>query len=350
MNNRITKLVAGGFFLVLVNLSLSLEGQEVRRAALVRVGEIGAVSDLPFFLGLEKGYYSEQGLEVKLERFASGAKMMAPLSAGQLEVGGGAISAGFFNALARGLPVKIVAHRAGIRPGHVGTVFMVRADLANTIKRAQDLKGRKVAIVAPGAVGLYGLGKIMEAAGLDHKAFNVVYMPFPEMRLAFANRAIETANVIEPFVIQFQEQGLAIVTEGISYASVAPSIELAVLFYNQGWAERNPAVANGFMVGYLKAAREHYEALVPGKARDEAIEIITRYTPIKNKKLLQNMAWSYIDPNGRVQRESLKDQQDWYFRNGFVTRKAEVDQMVDEMYADYALTRIGTYPIEKGSK
>lgn len=53
----------------------------------IKVGYLPVTGYAPFYLGVEKGYFEEQGLEVELERFVSGSKMIAPLSTGQLDVG-----------------------------------------------------------------------------------------------------------------------------------------------------------------------------------------------------------------------------------------------------------------------
>jgi NitT/TauT family transport system substrate-binding protein len=76
---------------------------------LVRIGINGVISDAPFFIAAEKGYFAEQGIKPDFVPFDAGPKMIAPLGAGQLDVAGGAASAGLFNAAARGIAIKIVA-------------------------------------------------------------------------------------------------------------------------------------------------------------------------------------------------------------------------------------------------
>src|SRR4051812_15643854 len=48
----------------------------------VSVGYAGAVSDLPTFLAVERGYFSSQGLDVELIPFNAVAAMTAPLASG----------------------------------------------------------------------------------------------------------------------------------------------------------------------------------------------------------------------------------------------------------------------------
>src|SRR5215211_3877404 len=72
-------------------------------ATRVRLGVLGATVDAGFYIAADQGYFGEQGLDVEMIPFDSGARMVAPLGAGQLEAGGGAHSAGLFNAVARGI-------------------------------------------------------------------------------------------------------------------------------------------------------------------------------------------------------------------------------------------------------
>src|SRR5947209_4874210 len=75
------------------------------------VGLTGNTADAPMFIAQEKGYFREQGLDLNFKIFQSANDAVAPLGAGQLDIGAGAISAGFFNAVARGVDIKLVADK-----------------------------------------------------------------------------------------------------------------------------------------------------------------------------------------------------------------------------------------------
>src|SRR5438105_15946146 len=77
----------------------------------LRIGITGNSADAALFIAQDRGYFKEQGLKLSYTRVQSANDTVAPLGAGQLEIGGGAISAGLFNAMARGVEVKIVADK-----------------------------------------------------------------------------------------------------------------------------------------------------------------------------------------------------------------------------------------------
>src|SRR5258706_13112670 len=74
----------------------------------LNVGVVGTSRDAPFFIADKKGYFKDAGLTVNFIRFDSAAKMIAPLGTGELDAGGGATSAGPYNAAAEGVRIQIV--------------------------------------------------------------------------------------------------------------------------------------------------------------------------------------------------------------------------------------------------
>ena len=106
------------------------------------VGTIGASSDSPFFIADKRGYFKDEGLTVKFIRFDSAAKAMAPLGTGELAVASGATSAALYNAVKRGVPLKIVADKASNPPGFGFEALMVRKGLEECRRQ-----GHKIVVV-----------------------------------------------------------------------------------------------------------------------------------------------------------------------------------------------------------
>jgi NitT/TauT family transport system substrate-binding protein len=112
--------------------------------------------------------------------------MVAPMGAGQLDVGGGAASAGLYNAVDRGIRIKIVADKAHNVPGAGFQAFMVRKDLIESgkVKSFADLKGMKVAITGAGGSDASVLNEAMKSAGLTYNDVEKVYLGFPQHAVA----------------------------------------------------------------------------------------------------------------------------------------------------------------------
>src|SRR4029453_9530788 len=78
----------------------------------VVVGDNPSLSGAPLYVALEKGYYREAGVDVQLEMSGTTSDMAVLLATNRLNVIGGALSAGFFNSLGKGLPIALLISRA----------------------------------------------------------------------------------------------------------------------------------------------------------------------------------------------------------------------------------------------
>jgi NitT/TauT family transport system substrate-binding protein len=163
------------------------------------------------------------------------------------------------------------------------------------------------------------------------------------MGTAFANRAIDAGTIVDPFTAQFEEKGIATLFRRASDAVRNPWFEVSVLLYNADWAKRSPKLAQDFAVAYLRAARDFHDAMYGGTNRAEVVDVLVRNTRVKDRALYDRMHWGHMDPNGVVVRESIKDQQEWWLRQGTVTRRIDVDELVDDRYVKYAVEQLGPH-------
>ena len=69
--------------------------------------------------------------------------------------------------------------------------------------------------------------------------------------------------------------------------------------------------------------------------------MLTRYTLIKDPSVFKQMAPHGVDPNGRVNNESLQADQDWFVARGLQQAPVPMDQVVDHQYVIAALERLG---------
>src|SRR5438046_9943181 len=140
------------FSLYRVGVVLLLTGSAIGQAPStnLRVGLVASVSDAGFFVPMERGYFAEQGLAIEFVPFRSAADMIAPLGVGQLDIGGGAVSAGLFNAMARGVDLRIVADKGTIRTGQSYEALIIRRDIVESgrFKTLADLQGLRIRMAA----------------------------------------------------------------------------------------------------------------------------------------------------------------------------------------------------------
>jgi len=310
-------------------------------AQTVRVGELGIVADAPVYIAIESGYFARQHIEVKLEHFASAVQTTLPLAQGQLEVAGGGMGAGLFNAFARGLPLRVVMARTRDKPGFSSDTLLLREDLRDTVRTVKDLKGRKIAVNAPAGALDYMVGKMMEGVGLSRDDIDVSFMPWPDMAPAFANKGIDAGAVTEPFSAQYEARGIAFPFKRAAEVVTNPPLEVSVMIYNRNWIEAQPDQARAFTIAFLEGVRVYYDAMRGGPSRNAVIDILTKYTALKDKSLFDRIQWSYMDPNAELSLTSLEDQKNWYAKRGAIEKPVEVKDMLDLSFQKYALEKLG---------
>src|SRR5204863_10204051 len=118
------------------------------------------------FVGLAKGFYDEQGIDLDVQIFPTALDMIPLLATGRLDAMHGGSYPGIFNAVAGGVDLKIVSNVSVFRqpgPGLKNSQWLVvRKDLADQIRSVADLKGRKVAIHSIGSTAEQLLEKTLE--------------------------------------------------------------------------------------------------------------------------------------------------------------------------------------------
>lgn len=313
----------------------------------VTVGITNSSSDAPLYIADEKGYFKDEGLSVKLQPFDSAAKMIAPLGSGQLDVGAGAPSAGFYNAVGRDLPIRIVADK-GSMPEHYGYMpLLVRKDLVDSGKVGEiaDLKGRTVAEPAQATATSSTLGTMLGSADLTYDDVKHEYIGFAEHVTAFQNGAIDAALTTEPSATVAEERGVAerLATPPDFYDQQ----QLAVLLYSGTFAEEEKAVGTCFMAAYLRGARDYMSAFENGKLRegersDEVVDIVTEAVGLE-PALYRKIVPNYVDPDGQVNVESLRKDYTFFKDQGLLQADVDVDGIVDPSFATAAVGKLGEY-------
>lgn len=316
-------------------------------ATLVRVGITNASSDVRFFIADKKGYFRQEGLEVSFIAFDSAAKMIAPLGTGQLDVGGGSSSAALYNAVARGVSIKIVADKGSTPPGYGLQPLLVRKDLVDSgrYKRLKDLKGMKIASSAPGSASNSTLNEILKKAGLKLADVERLYMGFPQHVLALQNRAVDASLTTEPSATKAVQSGAAVRVLGDD--EVYPYHQLAVVLYAGDFIQKNTDSAKRFMRAYVRAARDYNDALQDGKlggpGAEEIISILTQSTSIKDPAMYCATTPHGCNPDGKVHEASLKNDFQFFKGEGLIEGNVSVEQVIDSSFAEEVLKELGPY-------
>jgi NitT/TauT family transport system substrate-binding protein len=322
----------------------TMPGVRAQTLDTVRIGNNGVVSDAVFYIAEKHGFFAKQRIKPEFVLFDSGPRMIAPLGAGQIDVGAGASSAGLFNAVARGIDIKVVADKGSMPPGYLYVPLLVRKDLVDSgkFKTIADLRGMKVAEGGEGGTPGSYLTEALKPFGMTYKDVQHVYMSYPQQVAALANKAVDAALTAEPSATQAVTMGSAV---RVSNDKIYPNQQVAVLLYNGDFAKKHHDVAQRFMNAYVEAVRYFNQALKDGKfagpAADDVIKIMIENTRVKDAKLYREMVPNGVDVNGRLNIESMKKDLAFYRSQGYIEKPIEVEAVVDESFVKEAVKTLG---------
>ncbi len=224
---------------------------------------------------------------------------------------------------------------------------MVRSDLIDSgkVKSLKDFKGLKVAISAKGnsedALMNYALNK----NGLSIKDIDSVYLGFPNQIAAYANKGIDASLTVEPTVTKLLQIGAA--RKLITADDVFPDFQTAVIYYSPKFIHDQPENAKKFMVALVKAIRFYDDSLkdghIAGPNANAVINILVKYSFIKDPAVHRAIVSQAVDPNGDINRPSL--QMAWqYFKDvGEIDGKVTLDDVIDLSYVHAAAKELGPY-------
>ncbi len=313
----------------------------------VNVGITNVIADVGHFVAHKRGYFAAEKLDVTFVPFDAAARMIAPMASGELDVGGGGIAAGLFNAVARGVGLKIVADKSTSAPGLGTGALMVRKDLADSgrYRNVRDMKGWKLAIPAAGTGTSTSLENLFAGAGFSLKDMDVVYLSFPQMAAALENRAVDAAFLTEPGVTAVESRGV-----GLRVASddeMFPDHEIAVTLASEKFIKGDRSVATAFMRAFLRGTRDYADAVrggrLSGPGAEDIIAILTEYSLIRDADIYRKIRVNYCDPDGRINLDSLEKDLAYFRAQGLIEGKVTVADSVDASLAEAAVRDIGPY-------
>ena len=330
-------------------LIAALVGATCARAAdVVRIGNLNTIADIQVYIAKERGYFAAENIDPQLVLFDASARMIAPLGSGDLDVGGGATAVSLFNAIDRGIGVRIVADKGRTGKGYVYQSLVIRKQLMDEgrFKSYADLKGLKIAVGAPGVGPLSVLNELAKAGGLAYADVEKVFLPFPQQVAALKSGAIDGAVMNEPYKTLVARDGLAV--EFAPTNDVYPDYELSLVLFGEKFMKQRGDLPRRYMRAMLRGSRDYNDAIAGGRWKTDAtaeavIDIFAKATnqPVDLIKAITPPA---ADPDGRIMMDSVRKDLAFFQQQGDVTNKAlTAEQCVDASFAEAAARDLGPY-------
>jgi len=300
------------------------------------------VSNIPFYEGIDKGYYKAEGLDIEMQPIKDTATSAELVATNKAQATISVPDPVIFNALARGVDLRLIVSSTTNTPTDKPAAFMVRQDLIDSgrYKTPADFKGMNVAVGGALSAQLY-IERALAKGGVtlnDVKTTNVGGLP--EIVTAFANKSIDAAWEVEPFITAIETRHLAKTIFGTG--ELYPGAVGAALMMSPSFEKDNPEAAVRFLVAYMRGQRDYYHALNKKDVDPTAvIASLVNHTAVKNPALFKTMGLPSLPPNGDLDIKTWDPFQDFYIQHKVLNQKVDLTKYVDPQLLKAALDRLG---------
>jgi NitT/TauT family transport system substrate-binding protein len=306
----------------------------------VRVAHVPSTLFAPLYVAVDKGYLQELGILAELEIVTAGQDAVALTGQGQLDATVGGFSAATFNAIQRGIEVKVVSSMGAQPQQGYPSAIMVRKDLLDSgqVRTIADLKGRRTALAGgAGSAGSYWIATKLREAGLGLGDIVIENMTFGDMVIAMKQGSIEVAFPPAPFTTEMVREGTADYFGG----PIRPGASAVGTLYGGQFMRERDAAAKRFLTGLVRGARD-----LQGDRyyTPENLEIFAKYTRQPVESIRGQDRYDY-HPDLRPDVETLLDMQRVFMEAGILTYSPPLsgERIADDQYSRAAVAALGPY-------
>jgi NitT/TauT family transport system substrate-binding protein len=232
----------------------------------ITVGTLPIANAAPMYLGMEKGFFKDEGLEIKPHVGEGGAALIPALLSGDDQFSFvGVIPA--ITAVGKDVPVRIVTSSDDAAATEDKDWQTLVVPKGSSIESVEDLPGKTVAVNALRGLAEVVISRSLEKQGVNYRDVKLLEVPFPEMPAALDGGRVDAALLTEPFLSQvLAEGGTQIDAPSVE---TLPSFPNGVYITSEEYLAENEDVVDRFAsamnksLDYAKANPDEVRAIIP---------------------------------------------------------------------------------------
>jgi NitT/TauT family transport system substrate-binding protein len=263
----------------------------------LEIGLVGAISmtHWPLLIGLKKGYYAANHVNLDLIHAQSSGGVLQQLAAGSIDATISAALTEPIYAISKGAPIRLVRLEIELPP------YAIEAKAQ--YKKLEDLRGKTIMIDAPTGITKIYVERMLVPHHVDPSAVDYVYAGATGARFnALMSGAVDATILLPPFSFSAEEAGFSNLGLVADYAKDLPFTGAAV---NTNWASKNPDALRRF----LNAHNKSVQWFLDPNNRQEAIDIMVEASKINSEVIAKTYDFlrsrPYFEPTGQISKAKM---------------------------------------------
>ena len=303
--------------------------KETTDVTTIRLNEVThSVFYAPMYLAEALGYFEEEKIEIELTNGGGADSVMASVLSGDSDIGFCGPEAALYVLVGGSSDVPTVVGQLTKRDGS----FLVSRKAEPNFKW-EDLKGKEILAGRKGGVPAMTFEYVLGENGLkDGVDLTLNYdVAFNLMVSAFEAGTADYCTMFDPTAYEYEAAGKGYVVASVGEAS--GEVPYTCFIAKNSWLKKNGEVAEGFLRAITKAVK--YINETPSAA--VAPYLIAYFEGVSGSSLAASIErYRHVDAwrtELSMTEDSFERLQDVIENAGELTRRAELDELVDNSYA-----------------
>ena len=309
-------------------LALSAIGAQ---AEAIKVGILKVGASGPVYVAADRGYFTEQGLEVQLVDFESGQSVAVAVASGGIDIGVTGLTAGLYN-LASGGQLRVIAGLHREAPTfHMEGYFAAKRAYDSGLTSLKDFPGHSVAITTVGSTTHYAVALLAMKYGFPLERVRILPLQSNSNSAAAVTGGQADAAMVAGVMEGDVEKGGA---KLLGWVGDETPWQIGSVFVSTKTDGERQDMLRHFLAALGKAAQDYHDAFTnaegmreDGSTAPAALASMSKFLGLPPEKLDHQIP--YVDPHLGLDVKDMARQIDWYRSQGMVKGDITVDKLVD---------------------
>ena len=300
------------------------DDEQEKRPLQVSAGPYLAMSSL--YLGLERGYFREAGLDVELRQVPGSSQALPLLARGRIDVAFTALNPSLVNAVIKGARIRIVAGREILAPACPDAIIAYgsAATFPDGLTDARQLRGKRVSVTRSSTFGLFMLDHLLRGAGLSLDDVKLARLRRSEAIAGLMSGQIDATSGSDLRFSHVLESDK--IVRGIPLAEVLPEFQYSFVLFGKRLLQGDSRAGARFLSAYLRAGRDFL--------RGETPEFMNEYSASNHldAEAVRTACRDTFRADGEIQMEDIQETIDWFDEQHMIEDRLTAARITDTRF------------------